>query len=135
MYVPPQADTTTALKEIHWTLCKPETTYPEAAFIAAGDFNKENLRLQTHCLQYSCYKTSQPLLHSLPRWLQGHPPPSPANQITTPFYSSFPIGRNSNREYPCSGLLNAGLTNRNPCFKVILIMRLGYVPDWLWEQH
>jgi hypothetical protein len=31
--IPPQADTTTALKELHWTLCKLETTYPEAAFI------------------------------------------------------------------------------------------------------
>jgi hypothetical protein len=38
MYIPPQADTTMALKELHWTLCKLETTYPEAAFIVAGDF-------------------------------------------------------------------------------------------------
>ena len=40
----PQADTTTALKELHWTLVKLETTYPEAAFIVDGDFNKANLR-------------------------------------------------------------------------------------------
>ena len=40
----PQGDTTTALKELHWTLCKLETIYPEAAFIVAGDFNKANLR-------------------------------------------------------------------------------------------
>jgi hypothetical protein len=33
-----------ALKEVHWTLCKMEPTYPEAQFIVAGDFNKENLR-------------------------------------------------------------------------------------------
>ena len=44
VYIPPQADTTTALKELHWTLCKLETIYPEAAFIVAGDFNKANLR-------------------------------------------------------------------------------------------
>jgi hypothetical protein len=36
MYTPPQADTTIDLKELHWTLCKLETTYPEAAFIVAG---------------------------------------------------------------------------------------------------
>jgi hypothetical protein len=36
-YTPPQADTTTALKELHWTLCKLETTYTEDAFIVAGD--------------------------------------------------------------------------------------------------
>ena len=44
VYIPCQADTMTALKELHWTLCKLETTYPEAAFIVAGDFNKANLR-------------------------------------------------------------------------------------------
>ena len=38
-YIPPQADSSTALKELHWTLCKLETTYPEAAFTVAGDFN------------------------------------------------------------------------------------------------
>ena len=41
---PPNADTTTALKELPWSLCKLETTYPEAAFIVAGDFSKANLR-------------------------------------------------------------------------------------------
>ena len=44
IYPPPQADTSTALKELHWTLCKLDTTYPEAAFIVAGDFNKANLK-------------------------------------------------------------------------------------------
>ena len=33
MYIPQQANTKTALKELHWTLCKLETIYPEAAFI------------------------------------------------------------------------------------------------------
>jgi hypothetical protein len=41
---PPQAGTSTALKELRWTLCKLETTYPDAAFILAGDFNKANLK-------------------------------------------------------------------------------------------
>ena len=41
---PHKADTSTVLKELHWTLCKLETTYPEAAFIVAGDFNKANLK-------------------------------------------------------------------------------------------
>jgi hypothetical protein len=44
VYIPPQAETMTALKELHWTLCKLETIYPEAAFIVAGDFNKAHLR-------------------------------------------------------------------------------------------
>ena len=42
VYIPPQADTTTAIKELHWILCKLETIYPEAALIVAGDFNKAN---------------------------------------------------------------------------------------------
>ena len=44
MYIAPQAITMTALKELHWTLCKLETTCAEAAFTVAGDFNKANLR-------------------------------------------------------------------------------------------
>ena len=43
MYIAPQADNTTALKELHWTLCKLETIHPEAAFIVAGDFNKAKM--------------------------------------------------------------------------------------------
>jgi hypothetical protein len=39
---PPQADTLTALKELHWTLCRLETIYPEAAFIVAGDLKNKN---------------------------------------------------------------------------------------------
>ena len=44
VYILPQADTKTAIKEHHWTICKLETIHPEAAFIVAGDFNKANLR-------------------------------------------------------------------------------------------
>uniref|UniRef100_A0A8K9UJX4 Endonuclease/exonuclease/phosphatase domain-containing protein n=1 Tax=Oncorhynchus mykiss TaxID=8022 RepID=A0A8K9UJX4_ONCMY len=42
VYIPPQADTSTPLKELPGILCKLETIYPEAAFIVAGDFNKAN---------------------------------------------------------------------------------------------
>ena len=44
MYIPPQADTTMVLKELHWTLSKLGTTYPEVAVIVAGDLNKVNMR-------------------------------------------------------------------------------------------
>ena len=32
------------LNALHLTLCKLETTYPEATFIVAGDFNKSNMK-------------------------------------------------------------------------------------------
>ena len=33
-----------ALNKLYLTLCKLETTYPETAFIVAGEFNKANLK-------------------------------------------------------------------------------------------
>ena len=33
-----------ALNKLYLTLCQLETTYPEAAFIVAGDFKKANLK-------------------------------------------------------------------------------------------
>ena len=44
VYIPPEANTTAALKELHGTLYTLETPYPEATFIVAMDFNKANLR-------------------------------------------------------------------------------------------
>jgi hypothetical protein len=48
----------------------------------------------------------------------------------TPFCSSLPIGRNSNRKYSCKVLFNAGLANWNPCFKI-------HVDTWIhveWDM-
>jgi hypothetical protein len=70
LFIPPQAGTTTALKELYWTSCKLEKTL---------DHCYSNFRY--------AYKTIPALLS--------------VNMTTTPFYSSLPIGRNSNRKYPC----------------------------------
>jgi hypothetical protein len=72
--------TSTALKELHWTLCKLETIYPEDAFIVAGDFNKANLRTrlskfyqQIDCSTHSsktldhCYSNFHDAYKFLPR--------------------------------------------------------------------
>jgi hypothetical protein len=70
------------LKELHWTLCKLETTHPEAAFIVAGDLNKANLRktLLKFDQHIDCStraaKNTRSLLLPLPECLQGPPPPS-----------------------------------------------------------
>ena len=77
--IPPQADTTTALKELHWTLCRLETTYPEAEFIVVGDFSKASLRKRiakfyqhTDCTRAGNRSTTATL--PLPGCLQGPPP-------------------------------------------------------------
>jgi hypothetical protein len=44
VYIPHQANTLMAHKELHWTSCKLETIYPETVFIVAEDFNKANLK-------------------------------------------------------------------------------------------
>ncbi|KAL0173686.1 hypothetical protein M9458_029654, partial [Cirrhinus mrigala] len=44
VYIPPQANTDQALKELYGHISEQETVYPDAAFIVAGDFNKANLR-------------------------------------------------------------------------------------------
>uniref|UniRef100_A0A673ZB86 Reverse transcriptase domain-containing protein n=1 Tax=Salmo trutta TaxID=8032 RepID=A0A673ZB86_SALTR len=80
VYIPPQADTKMAAKELHWTLCKLETIYPEAAFIVAGDFNKGNLRTRLpKCHQHidrsiqasntlnHCYSNFRDAYEALPR--------------------------------------------------------------------
>jgi hypothetical protein len=103
VHIPPQAGTTTALKELHWTLCKLETIYPEAAFIIAGDFNKANLR--TRLLKFyqhiDCCAGNTLTFATLPSAMHTRPSPAlpSANPTTTPFCSYRPIGRNSNRMY------------------------------------
>lgn len=44
VYIPPQADTDRALRELYSAISSEETAHPEAAFITAGDFNKGNLK-------------------------------------------------------------------------------------------
>ncbi len=44
VYIPPQANTEQALKELYGNISEQETAYPDAAFIVTGDFNKANFR-------------------------------------------------------------------------------------------
>ncbi len=44
VYIPPQADTDAALKDLYGHLCKLETVHLDAAFIITRDFNKADLR-------------------------------------------------------------------------------------------
>ncbi len=44
VYIPPQANTDQALRELYGNISEQETANPDAAFIIMGDFNKANFR-------------------------------------------------------------------------------------------
>ncbi len=44
VYIPPQANTDQALKELYGNISDQETAYPDAVFVVTGDFNKANFR-------------------------------------------------------------------------------------------
>ncbi|KAI4899983.1 hypothetical protein NFI96_001451 [Prochilodus magdalenae] len=44
VYIPPRANSSTALGLLHDAICKQETAHPDAVFIVAGDFNHCKLR-------------------------------------------------------------------------------------------
>ncbi len=44
VYIPPQANTDQALKELYGNISEKETMQPDAAFVVTGDFNKANFR-------------------------------------------------------------------------------------------
>ncbi len=44
VYIPPQANTDQALKELYGNISEQETAHPDVAFVVTGDFNKANFR-------------------------------------------------------------------------------------------
>ncbi len=44
VYIPPQANTDQALRDLYRNISEQETAHPDAAFVITGDFNKANFR-------------------------------------------------------------------------------------------
>ncbi len=100
VYIPPQANTDQALRELYRNISEQETAHPDAAFVITRDFNKANFRtIAPKYFQHvtintrgdrtlnHCYSPFRDAYKSLPR----HPS---ANRITLPFCSCLLIGRN-----------------------------------------
>ncbi len=83
VYIPPQANTDQALRELYGNISEQETANPDAAFIIMGDFNKANFRtiapkyfqhitfnIRGDCILDHCYSPfclSEIVYKSLPR--------------------------------------------------------------------
>ena len=125
VYIPPQADTKTAIKELHWTICKLETIHPQAPFIVAGDFNNANLRtsLPKFFQHIDC---AVRMCKTLDHWYSKGIQSSPFGKSNHDDACSFRlIGRNSNMMHHWLEPFNAGPTNRKPRFNIVLITRTG----------
>ncbi len=99
VYIPPQANTDQAHKELYGNISEQETVHPDAVFVVMGHFNKANIR--TIAPKYFQHITINTITMC---WTTATPPsgthtnPSPAhlsaNRIIHPFCSCLLIGRN-----------------------------------------
>ncbi len=88
VYIPPQANTDQALKELYRNISEQETTHPDAAFIITGVFNKANFRtIAPKYFQHAWRSYTRPLLLPLPGRIQVPPPPT-FRQIGSLFHSA-----------------------------------------------
>ncbi len=82
VYIPPQANTDQALKELYRNISEQETAHPDADFVVTGDFNKANFMnnsskiLSTRHHQHAWRSYTRPLLLPLPGRIQVPPPPT-----------------------------------------------------------
>ncbi len=71
VYIPPQANTDQALKEMYGNISEQETAHPDVAFVVKGDFNKANFR--TIAPKHFQHIT----INTPPSWTHTNPYPHP----------------------------------------------------------
>ncbi len=77
VYIPPQANTDQALKELYGNISEQETANPDAAFVVTGDFNKANFRtIAPKYFQHITINTRGDRILDLPGRIQVPPPPT-----------------------------------------------------------
>ncbi len=131
VYIPPQANTDQALKELYRNISEQESAHPDAAFVVTGDFNKANFRTLAPNTFNTSPSTRVEIVHStiVTPPSGTHTSPSPAhlsaNRITLPFCSCLLIGRNWSVKHPPSGQSIAGRTSRTLYYRTVLITWTG----------
>ncbi len=99
VYIPPQANTDQALRELYGNISEQETAHPDAAFIITGDFNKANFRtIAPKYFQHITINTRGDRVLDIatpPSGTLTNPSPAhlSANRITPPFCFGLLIGR------------------------------------------
>ncbi len=94
VYIPPQANTDQALRELYGYISEQETTQPDAAFIITGDFNKANFRtIAPKYFQHITINTrgDRILDHCYSPFLR--PQPTPVLPVHTRVYSNTQLQR------------------------------------------
>ncbi len=100
VYIPPQANTDQALKELYRIISEQESAHPDAAFVVTGDFNKANFRTIAPKYFNTSPSTRVEIAHSatcyspLPGRIQVPPPPTFRQSDHSSVRSCLLISRN-----------------------------------------
>ncbi len=129
VYIPPQANTDQALKELYRNISEQESAHPDAAFIITGDFNKANFKtIAPKYFQHvtintrgdrtldHCYSPLRDAYKSLPR-----PPFGKSDHSSVLLLPAY----RQKLKHPLSGQFIAGLTNRMLYYRTVLITWTG----------
>ncbi len=130
VYIPPQANTDQAHKELYGNISEQETVHPDAVFVIMGHFNKANFRtIAPKYFQHitintcgdrvldHCYSPFRDAYKSLPR------PPFGKSDYSSVLL--LPAYRQKLKREAPSGQSNAGQTNRTLYYRTVLITWTG----------